>query len=119
MAGNEKLELTMASVSASDAPIEPELANIRSGLVAEQTNVAALADDVAIHRFQNVGSRGTGRKVEFGVQSVELENVMVSGTTFRRAGGLITIHAADVFALHPSVVHGSIGLDALRRAMWP
>src|SRR5581483_1277036 len=84
-----------------------------SGLVVEYSHVAALADDVAVHCFQNIGARRASRKIQLGIERVKFKNVVVSRTALRRAGRLITVHATNIFALHSTVIDRSNGLGTL------
>ena len=79
-------------------------------VVVKQSNVAALADDVTIHRLQNVSARRPGRYIELRIERVEFENVVMSGPTLRGARRLVTIDAANVLALHSAVYRRQVGL---------
>src|SRR5215213_9971617 len=55
---------------------DPPSAGLRRGRV-ESTDIRGLADHVAFHRLQQLVSRRRRRQIQFGIERVELEDVVM------------------------------------------
>jgi hypothetical protein len=64
------------------------------------------ADDMAVHRFEQVFARRSGRKVQLGVERIEFEDVMVDrprASAWTKLSRRLSVAQSDAWAVSCSV----------------
>src|SRR5215471_4286023 len=68
-----------------------------------ETNVDRFAKNVTLHRFHDIVTGSVGAEAKLGIQSKNLDRVVMNRPVCRRSGTAISVDTADVLDLNRSV----------------